>query len=95
MKQKLICKKIRSKKICRNKYKEMYTIKHKLYYRDDKPCYENMHGINVPKSPNYSKKNCGWYLNDKTKVSNDFNYLKPENYVWRKNSKRRHITYDI
>jgi hypothetical protein len=37
-----------------------------------------MHGTDVN-----SKGQCGWYLNDKKKVSNDYHFLKPEEYVWR------------
>lgn len=89
MKQKVVCKVTRSirngrkhvTRVCRNKYKYMNTVKHRLYWRDDdKACYENMHGTDV----NTSSKGCGWYLNDKKKVSDNYHDLKkPLEFVWR------------
>jgi len=94
LKQRIVCKNVTrsirtgkskpfkkvTRRVCRKKYKYMQPLKHHLYWRDDdKACYENMHGTDV----NTSKGQCGWYLNDKKKVSNDYHFLKPEEYVWR------------
>jgi len=96
LKQKTVCKNVTrairtgsktkpykkvTRRICRNKYKYMNTVKHRLYWRDDnKACYENMHGTDV----NTSSKGCGWYLNDKKKVSDNYHDLKyPLEFVWR------------
>jgi hypothetical protein len=95
LKQKIICKNVtrnirtgKSKpfkkvtRVCRKKYKFMQPLKHRLYWRDDdKYCYENMHGTDVNTS---SKGQCGWYLNDRKKVSDTFSdFMYPLEYVWR------------
>jgi len=98
MKQKTVCKNVTrnirtgktSKKvtrICNDKYREMYQFNVKGYFRDDnKSCYENHRGINMPYTPRFTKKNCGWYLNDKEKLSDDFRFINKENnIVWREN----------
>jgi hypothetical protein len=95
LKQKIICKNVTrnirtghkskpfkkvTRRVCRKKYKHIENITNKIYYRDDdKYCYENHKGVNIP----FREKNCGWYLNDKKKVSNDYHFLNPEEYVWR------------
>ena len=88
LKKRIICKNVTNRKpfkgtrVCRNKYKYMNTVKHRLYWRDDeKACFENMHGTDVNTS---SKGQCGWSLNDKKKVSDNFRDLKyPLEFVWR------------
>jgi hypothetical protein len=97
MKQKVVCKKVirsirtgkRSKpykkvtrRICNDKYKYKYTFKvHGFFRDDDKACYENMHGTDIVGNPN----KCGWYLNDKDKLSDHFRFINKENnIVWRK-----------
>ena len=86
MKQKTVCN-VTSRKpfkkvtrVCRNKYKYMNTVKHRLYWRDDdKACFENMHGTDV-----HSSGKCAWYLNDRKKVSDTFDDLMfPLEFVWR------------
>ena len=95
LKQRIICKNIKrnirtghkskpfksvTRRVCRNKYKDMTTVKHRLYWRDDdKACYENMHGSDV-----HSSGKCAWYLNDRKKVSDTFDDLMfPLEFVWR------------
>jgi hypothetical protein len=96
MKQKTVCKNVTrnirtgrktkpykkvTRRICNDKYKHMYTFKVNGYFRDDeKACYENMHGTDIVSKPH----NCGWYLNDKDKLSSDYRFVKKENnLVWR------------
>ena len=100
MKQKIVCKNVTrnirtgrktskkvTRRICNDKYREMYHFNVKGYFRDDdKSCYENHRGINMPYTSKFTKKRCGWYLNDKEKLSNDFRFINKENnIVWRQN----------
>lgn len=95
MKQKIVCRNVTrsirtgkskpvkvTRRVCNDKYKHKYTFKVNGYFRDDKKsCYENHRGIDIP----YTKK-CGWYLNDKQKLSDDFRFINKENnIVWRQN----------
>ncbi len=67
----------------RPSYKHKYTFKINGYFRDDKKaCFANRGGIDAVIRP-YK---CGWYLNDKHKLSDDFNFINKENnIVWRQN----------
>jgi hypothetical protein len=101
MKQKIVCKNVTrsirtgiktkpykvTRRICNDKYREMYHFNVKGYFRnDDKSCYENHRGIDMPYTSKFTKKRCGWYLNDKEKLSNDFRFINKENnIVWRQN----------
>jgi len=101
MKQKTVCKNVTrairtgsktskkvTRRICNDKYRHMYQFNVKGYFRDDKKrCYENHRGIDMPPyRSKFTKKNCGWYLNDKEKLSNDFRFINKENnIVWRQN----------
>ena len=94
--QKIVCRNVKrgvrinrkyrqvTRRICRNKYRPMKPVKHHLYWRDDeKACYENMHGTDVNTS---RKGECGWYVNDRKKISDTFDdIVKPLEIVWRKN----------
>lgn len=88
---KIVCRNVKrgkyrqvTRRVCRNKYKHMMPLKHRLYWRDDeKACYENMHGTDVNTS---RKGECGWYVNDRKKISATFDdIVKPLEIVWRKN----------
>ena len=100
MKQKIVCRNVTrsirkgkskpvkdTRRVCNDKYKQMYHFKVNGYFRDDeKSCYENHRGIDMPYTPTFTKKNCGWYLNDKQKLSDDFRFINKENnIVWRQN----------
>ena len=99
MKQKIVCRNVTrsirkgkskpvvTRRVCNDKYKQMYHFKVNGYFRDDeKSCYENHRGIDMPYTPKFTKKNCGWYLNDKQKLSDDFRFINKENnIVWRQN----------
>lgn len=97
LKQRIVCKNVTrnirtghkskpfkkvTRRVCRKKYRHMQNIKHHLYWRDDdKACYENMHGTDVNTS---SKGQCGWYLNDRKKVSDTYSdFMYPLELVWR------------
>lgn len=89
MKQKIVCKNVTRRRrqkvtrICKDKYRHMYNFKVKGYFRDDeKACYKDGKGIDHATS----RRKCGWYLNDKEKLSNDFKFINKENdIVWRQN----------
>jgi len=99
MKQKTVCKNVTrnirtgsktkpykkvTSRVCNDKYRRMYQFNVNGYFRDDKKsCYENHRGIDMPY---YRSKNCGWYLNDKEKLSDDYRFINKENnIVWRQN----------
>lgn len=95
MKQKIVCTNVKksirtgrkykpwetvTRRYCREKYRKMETLPTKRYFRDDqKRCFENHKGVDI----HFTKKRCGWYLNDRKKVSSDFQFLTPQEYVWR------------
>ena len=94
MKQKTVCRNVTmsirtgkskpvkvTRRVCNDKYKHKYTFKVNGYFRDDKKaCYANRGGIDAVIPP-YK---CGWYLNDKQKLSDDFRFINKENsIVWR------------